>query len=94
MNLRNDYASKVPGFQGSKGMTHEDFKKMKESFIDKISKNSEQFGTDSNFFGARKQSRTQGGNRPVQKLQVELGQPLSQNRIVQQPESNPLNEQF
>lgn len=47
MNLRNDYASKVPGFQGSKGMTHEDFKKMKESFIDKISKNSEQFGTDS-----------------------------------------------
>ncbi len=42
-------------------MTHEDFKKMKESFIDKIIKNSDQLGTDSNFFGARKQSRTQGG---------------------------------
>jgi hypothetical protein len=82
MNLRNDYASKVPGFQGSKAMTHEDFKKMKESFIDKISKNSQQLGTDSNFFSVRKQSRTQGGNRPVQKLQVDLAQPLSQHQII------------
>ena len=75
-------------------MTHEDFKKMKESFIDKISKNSDQLGTDSNFFGARKQSRTQGGNRPVQKLQVELAQPLSQHQIIPQSVTSQNNEQF
>lgn len=58
-------------------MTHDEFQKLKDNFMSQL-KNNKNMPITNSLFGARKQSRTQGGNRPGNKLQVELSQPLSQ----------------
>ena len=70
MKLRDGYASMLPN-TSQKIMTHDEFVKIRDGFTNQV-KHSENTPLAKNFMAVRKQSRTQGGNRPPPLGNVEV----------------------